>query len=51
MAGFLAHHLNREALSRLDLVLHKAHQALNLHVTPALVLDWVGVQVWSMIYQ
>jgi DNA polymerase-3 subunit delta' len=49
MAGFLAQHLNADTLSRLDLVLHKAHQALNLQVTPALVLDWVGVQVWSMI--
>jgi DNA polymerase-3 subunit delta' len=49
MAKFLAHNLNADALSRLDLVLHKAHQALKLQVTPALVLDWVGVQVWSMI--
>ncbi len=49
MAGFLAQNLNADALSRLDLVLQKAQQALNLQVTPALVLDWVGVQVWSMI--
>ncbi|MFO7801795.1 MAG: DNA polymerase III subunit delta' [Desulfovermiculus sp.] len=50
MAGFLAQNLGAEALFRLDLVLHKAHQALNLQTTPALVLDWVGVQGWSMVH-
>ncbi len=48
MAEFLARALDSGGLARLDLVLHKAHQALNLQTTPSLVLDWVAVQVWSM---
>jgi DNA polymerase-3 subunit delta' len=50
MAEFLARALDSERLARLDLVLHKAHQALNLQTTPSLVLDWVAVQVWSMVH-
>lgn len=50
MAGFLARNLDCERLATLDQVLHKAHQALNLQTTPALVLDWVGIQGWSMVH-
>jgi hypothetical protein len=50
MAEFLARALDSERLAKLDLVLHKAHQALNLQTTPSLVLDWVAVQVWSMVH-
>ncbi|MFP4258110.1 MAG: DNA polymerase III subunit delta' [Desulfovermiculus sp.] len=50
MAEFLARALDSRGLARLDLVLYKAHQALNLQTTPSLVLDWIAVEVWSMIH-
>jgi DNA polymerase-3 subunit delta' len=50
MSVFLAQNLDAEGLSKVDRVLDKAHQALNLQTTPALVVDWVGVQVWSLMH-
>mgnify|MGYP006279016513 CR=1 FL=1 len=50
MAEFLTRALDSGGLARLDMVLHKSHQALNLQTTPSLVLDWVAVQVWAMVH-
>lgn len=49
MSQLMVQSLDVQGLTTLDRVLHKAHQALNLQTTPALVLDWVGVQGWSLV--
>lgn len=49
MSQLMHQSLDAQGLMSLDQVLHKAHQALHLQTTPALVLDWVGVEGWFLV--
>ena len=49
LAAFLARSLDAEKMSSVDLMLHKGQQALRMRATPGLVVDWVAVQIWSLV--